>query len=124
MNALRAVIQQATLLAGQLPGKIVESLAEAISTKSMVSLANEISQRIPHHHYRDQAMVFVSFWRTAAARTSTTRSEHSGVMLRLAHQFIFGRRRSGNSAKATSPAFFTSSAPLLTVNGCSCPPPI
>jgi len=67
MNSLRAVIQQATLLAGQLPAKIVESLAEAISTKSTSSLVNEISQRIPHHHYRDQAMMFVSFWRTAAA---------------------------------------------------------
>jgi len=124
MNALRAVIQRATLLAGQLPGKIVEPLAEAMSTKSTSRLVNEISQRIPHHHYRDQAMVFVSFWRTAVARTSTTRSELSGVMLQPVHRSTSGRRRNANSAKATSLAFCTSSAPSLTVNGCSCPPPI
>ncbi len=67
MKPLHVLIQQATILAGQLPRKVVESLAEAISSKPLASLPTEISQRIPHHQYRDKAIDFVAFWKNSAA---------------------------------------------------------
>ena len=66
MKALREIIHQATILAGQLPRMVVETLAEVISSKQPASLSTEISQRIPHHLYREHALAFVAFWKSAA----------------------------------------------------------
>ena len=54
-------------LAQSLPGNILEAVAQVIATAKSESLFSEISRRVPHHQYRDEAIVFVDRWRREAA---------------------------------------------------------
>jgi phosphatidylserine/phosphatidylglycerophosphate/cardiolipin synthase-like enzyme len=66
MKPMQRLIQEATSLAAVLPRSVVDQLAEAIISKPAASLSTEISQRIPHHQYREKALGFVTSWKTVA----------------------------------------------------------
>ena len=66
MKPLQRIIYEATSLTAVLPRSVVDSLAEAIASKPVANLATEISQRIPHHQYREIALGFVAFWNRQA----------------------------------------------------------
>lgn len=67
MNSHRVIVEAATALASSLPTSTVESVARAILTCGTSNLKPEIAKRVPHHHHRDQALAFISYWRTEAA---------------------------------------------------------
>ncbi len=66
MKPLQRIIHEATGLASVLPRSVISQLVEAIASKSMASLGTEISQRIPHHQYRENALGFIAFWQSQA----------------------------------------------------------
>jgi phosphatidylserine/phosphatidylglycerophosphate/cardiolipin synthase-like enzyme len=66
MKPLQRIIHEATSLASVLPRSVVDQLAEAITSKPMAGLGTEISQRIPHHQYRERALGFIGFWNNQA----------------------------------------------------------
>jgi len=67
MDPQRVIVEAAMGLASMLPTSTVETLAAAILTCAGSSLKSEIAQRVPHHHHRDLALVFVDRWRMEAA---------------------------------------------------------
>jgi phosphatidylserine/phosphatidylglycerophosphate/cardiolipin synthase-like enzyme len=67
MTPLQRIIHEATNLAAVLPRSVVDHVAEATASKPAASLGTEISQRIPHHQYRERALGFIAFWMSQAA---------------------------------------------------------
>jgi phosphatidylserine/phosphatidylglycerophosphate/cardiolipin synthase-like enzyme len=71
MKPLQIIIHEATSLASVLPRSVVDQLAEAIESKPLASLGTEISQRIPHHQYREKTLSFISFWNSQASEVDS-----------------------------------------------------
>ncbi len=68
MKPLQRIIHEATGLASVLPRSVINQLVEAIASKPMASLGTEISQRIPHHQYRENALGFIAFLAKSGTR--------------------------------------------------------
>src|SRR5688572_17808613 len=64
MNPYRVIVEAATILASGLPAETVEAVAGAILMDNRLGVKAEIAKRVPHHHHRDQAIVFVDSWLT------------------------------------------------------------